>query len=173
MFKIFSFGLGDIFNLSNIEKINRVMYSFLDNIDISEFSEQYKSTFSNDNYEKNEMGTETNFIEFNQYEDMYLLTIDLQGISLRELSIRYDYGIIEINLNRSEIEKSSFQNIYRNILVKKAYNKKFENIEEIDTSKILKSIDNGILSMRMPKKYVLESASSIIDVDSYEDNVDN
>ena len=60
-----------------------------------------------------------------------------------------------------------------NILVKKAYNKKFENIEEIDTSQILKSIDNGILSMRMQKKYTLESVSSIVDVDSYEDNVDN
>lgn len=149
------------------------MYSFLDNIDINEFSEKYRATFSNENYEKTETGTETNFIELNQYEDMYLLTINLQGINLRELSIRYDAGIIEINLNRSEIEKNSFQNIYRNILVKKVYNKKFENIEEIDTSKILKSIDSGILSMRMPKKYVLEGASSIIDVNSYEDNVDN
>ena len=101
---------------------------------------------------------------------MYLLTIDLKGIDLRELSIRYDPGIIEINLNRSEIEKSSLKKIYSNVLVKKAYNKKFENIEEIDTSQILKSIDNGILSMRMQKKYALESVSSIIDVDSYEDN---
>ena len=170
MFKIFSFGFGDIFNLNNIEKINRVMHSFLDNIDISEFTENYRDTFSNENYEETEEVNENDFIELKQYEDMYLLTIDLKGIDLRELSIRYDPGIIEINLNRSEIEKSSFKEIYSNILVKKVYNKKFENIEEIDTSQILKSIDNGILSMRMQKKYALESVSSIVDVDSYEDN---
>ena len=170
MFKIFSFGFGDIFNLNNIEKINRVMHSFLDNIDISEFTENYRDTFLNENYEKTEEVNENNFIELKQYEDMYLLTIDLKGIDLRELSIRYDPGIIEINLNRSEIEKSSLRGISSNILVKKVYNKKFENIEEIDTSQIFKSIDNGILSMRMQKKYVLGSVLSIIDVDSYEDN---
>ena len=52
---------------------------------------------------------ENSFIQLKQYEDMYLLTIDLKGIDLRELSIRYDQGIIEINLIRSEIEKSSFR----------------------------------------------------------------
>jgi HSP20 family protein len=166
MFKIFSFGFGDIFSLSNIGKINRVMHSFLDDIDINEFTENYRDTFFNENYEKTKEVNENNFIELKQYEDMYLLTIDLKGINLRELSIRYDPGIIEINLNRLELEKSSL----REILVKKVYNKKFENIEEIDTSQILKSIDNGILSMRMQKKYVLESVLSIIDVDSYEDN---
>lgn len=170
MFKIFSFGFGDIFNLNNIEKVNRVMHSFLDNIDISEFTENYRDAFLNENYEKTEEVNENNFIELKQYEDMYLLTIDLKGINLRELSIRYDPGIIEINLNRSEIEKSSLRGISSNILVKKVYNKKFENIEEIDTSQIFKSIDNGILSMRMQKKYVLGSVLSIIDVDSYEDN---
>jgi HSP20 family protein len=170
MFKIFSFGFGDIFNLNNIEKVNRVMHSFLDNIDISEFTENYRDTFLNENYEKTEEVNENNFIELKQYEDMYLLTIDLRGINLRELSIRYDPGIIEINLNRSEIEKSSLRGISSNVLVKKVYNKKFENIEEIDTSQIFKSIDNGILSMRMQKKYVLGSVLSIIDVDSYEDN---
>ena len=171
MFKIFSFKFGNIINLNNIEKVNRVMNSFLDNSYIWEAAEIYRDTFSNANdkeIEKEE--DDENFIELKQYEDMYLLTIDLKGIDLREVSIRYDPGIIEINLNRSEIEKSSFRQIYSNMLVKKVYNKKFENIEEIDTSQILKSIDNGILSMRMQKKYTLESVLSIVDVDSYEDN---
>jgi len=170
MFKIFSFGFSNIVNLSNIEKINRVMNSFLDNIYISEFTENYKDTFYNKGYKETEDGNENDFINLKQYEDMYLLTIDLRGIDLREVSIRYDPGIIEINLNRSEIEKGGFGETYSNMFVKKAYNKKFENIEEIDTSQILKSVDNGIFSMRMQKKYALESISNIIDVDSYEDN---
>ena len=86
------------------------MNSFLDNIILREFAENYKDTFSNANDKEMEEDDEDNFIELKQYEDMYLLTIDLKGIDLRELSIRYDPGIIEINLNRSEIEKNSFGN---------------------------------------------------------------
>lgn len=170
MFKIFSIGFQDIFNSNNIEKMSRVINSFLDNIDISEFTENHRGDFSNADYKETEDVDESNFIDFKQYEDLYILTIDLKGIDLRELSIRYDPGIIEINLIRSEIEKSNFGIISNSRLVKKAYNKKFNNIEEIETSQIFKIIDNGILSIRMQKKYALEG---IIEVDSYEDIVDN
>jgi len=170
MFKIFSFGVNDIFNLKNI---NGIMYSFLDNIDINEFVEDYREAFSNNNHEEREDADEENFIVLDQYKDMYLLTIDLKGVDIRGLSIRYEAGIIEINLSRSEVERRFFGIIPKNILIKKAYNKKFKNIEEIDTSQILKNVDNGILSIRLQKKYALESVSSIVDVDCYEDNVDN
>lgn len=173
MFKIFSFGVGDVFNFSNIEKINRVMNSFLDNIDVSELKEDYREDFMNTHYEEREEADESYFIKLDQYDDMYLLTIDLKGVDIRELSIRYDPGKIEISLYRSEMERSFFGIIPKNILVKKPYNKKFDNIEEIDTSQILKNVDNGVLSIRMQKKYSLESLLSIVDVDSYEDNVDN
>jgi len=171
MFKIFSFGFGNITSLSNRERINTIMNSFLDNIYINEVTENYRYTDTND--KKIEESNEMDFIELKQYEDMYLLVIDLKGIDLREVSIRYELGIIEINLNRAEVEKSSFWDVSGNVFVKKSYNKKFENIEEIDTSQILKSIDNGIFSMRMQKKYAVKSISSIVDVDSYEENVDN
>lgn len=170
MFKVFSFQFGDIFNLKNIEKINGVMHSFLDNIDISDFTEDYSHAFSNKHYEERECNNDEHFIEFEQYEDMYLLSIDLKGIDIRELSIRYDPGIIEINLNKLEIEKSSFGMVPRNVLVKKSYNKKFQDIEDIDTDRIFKTIDDGILSIRMQKRYALENVASIVDVESYEDN---
>lgn len=162
MFKIFSFGLEDV------GRIGGIMKSFLDNVDLSEFTKGYEDTFIDESKKEN-----NNFIELKQYEDMYLLTINLKGVNLRELSIRYDPGIIEVNLNRSEVEKGGFGILSSNILVKRAYNKRFESIEEINTDQIFKSIDNGILSLRMPKKYVLEKEPIIIEVESYEDNVDN
>lgn len=173
MFKVFSFEFKDAFNLNNIEKMNGVMQSIFDNINISDFTEEYRESFSDQRSEKYQESIRDEFIQLKQDDDMYLLIIDLKGIDIREVSIRYDLGAIEINLNRSEIKKGFFGIGLRNILVKKAYNKIFENIEEIDTSQILKSIDNGILSIRMQKKYPLESLSSIVEVDSYEDNVDN
>lgn len=169
MFKIFSFGLGDIFNLNNLEKIGGFVQSVLDNIDINEFYEENDDNYNDKTHEGND-NEKTEFIELKEYEDMYVLNIGLRGVYLRELSIRYYSGIIEINLNRAEIEKMGTGIWAKNIIVKKAYNKKFENIEEIDISQILKSIDYGILSIRMQKKYKLEN---IIDVDFYEDNVDN
>jgi len=167
MLKIFSFGIGDLFTLENIERIGGVMQSFLDNIDIEEFTKEkeYSEYSAEDN--------NSSFIRMEEYDDMYLLTINLYGINIRELSIRYDPGIIEINLNRSEVQKSGFGILSRDVIVKKFYNKKFENIEDIEISRVFKSIDDGILSMRMPKKYLLENECNIIEIDSYEDNVDN
>lgn len=166
MFKIFSFGIGELFNLENIERIGGVMQSFLDNIDIEEFTK-------NNEYSEYSAEDNNSFIRMEEYDDMYLLTINLYGINIRELSIRYDPGIIEINLNRSEVQKSGFGILSRDMIVKKFYNKKFENIEDIEISRVFKSIDDGILSMRMPKKYLLENECNIIEIDSYEDNVDN
>lgn len=173
MFKIFSFGFNDIFNKNNIEKINGIMYSILDNMDINKFTEEYEDVCSSNQYEELEKSNTTNFIELKEDNDMYFLNIDLKGIDIREVSIRYDPGIIEINLYRLEMQKSFFGIVSRNILVKRAYNKRYENIEDIDTSQILKNIDNGILSIRMQKKYPLEGFDTIVEVDSYEDDIDH
>ncbi|CUU51106.1 Hsp20/alpha crystallin family protein [Clostridium beijerinckii] len=168
MFKIFTFGFDNVFNPNNIEKISGIMHSFLDNFDINEFAK------NNENISSNEGNREeyNNFIKLNRYDDMYHLTIDLKGIDLRELSIRYDPGILDINLNRLEIKKSGFGIFSNTALVKNAYNKRFNDIEDIDTNQILKSIDNGVLSIIMQKKYSLENTSNIIDVDSYQDDAD-
>jgi len=168
MFKVFTFGFDNFFNSNNIEKISGIMNSFLDNFDINEFTKNNEDSSS---YEGNREEY-NNFIKLNRYEDMYLLTIDLKGIDLRELSIRYDPGILDINLNRLEIKKSGFGIFSNTVLVKKAYNKKFSDIEDIETNQILKSIDNGVLSIIMQKKYLLENTSNIIDVDCYQDDAD-
>ena len=63
MFKIFSFNVGNMFNLNNIEKINGVMNSFLDNIDLNEYAEDYKDAFSNSQDKEREETDECNFIE--------------------------------------------------------------------------------------------------------------
>lgn len=173
MFKIFSFGFNDIFNKNNIEKMNGIMYSILDNMDINQFTKEFEDEFSDKSYELHEKSNTISFIELKEDKDMYLLNINLKGIDIREVSIRYDPGIIEINLYRLEMQKSFIGIVPRNILVKRAYNKRFENIEDIDISKVLKSIDNGILSIRMQKKYTLEDFNTIVEVDSYEDNIDN
>lgn len=172
MFKIFPFSFSGSFNLNQLgqltNEISGVLLSVLENMDIDEISKQYKETVSN--IYDDEIEDETSsFIEFEEYDDMYLLTINLMGIDLKELSIRYDQGIITINLYRSEIENSNFLGYNNNTIIKKQYKKTFSDIEEIDTNRLIKSIDENSYKISMPKKYVIDSTSNIVDVDTIND----
>ena len=83
---------------------------------------------------------------------------------MKEMSIRYENDIIDINLNRVEHVKNNYM---MNNVRKKHYNKTFDKIEQIDTDRLLKSIDNGWLKITMPKKYSIEN-KNIIDAEYIE-----
>lgn len=174
MFKVFPFSFSGTFTLNQLgqltNEIGGVLLSVLENVDIDELSKKYKEVIS-DTYEEEEVENDTSkFIEFEEYDDMYLLRINLMGIDIRELSIKYDPGIIEINLYRAEVQNNNFFGYSNNIIQKKQYNKKFDNIEEIDTNRLVKAIDDGIYKMSMPKKYVLDNESNIVDIDNINDS---
>ena len=157
MFKFFS----GTFNANTLAELGGLIQSFLSNVDFS-FDD-----FSGNLKEQKKEDTVNTFIDFKQDDDMYLLRIDLNGIDLRELSIRYNPGVIDINLKRTEVEQRGFGYFTNNVMVKKTYHKDFKNIEEIDTAHLIKTVENGILRIRMPKKYVLSDSSNIIDVSYY------
>ena len=159
MFNFFPFKGGGVFTFGTFNKIDDMVESFLGDIGINEITDLYEDVFSNyENSDEEKNQEEVNFIKFESYDDMYLLTIELNGVNLRELSIRYDSGIIEINLNRLEINTNPFGIKTK---VKNHYNKTFDNIEEIDTDNILKSIDEEMLSIRMPKRFYVDGSPDI------------
>lgn len=163
MFNFFPFKGGGVFTFGTFNKIDDMVESFLGDIGINEITDLYEDVFSNyENSDEEKNQEEVNFIKFESYDDMYLLTIELNGVNLRELSIRYDSGIIEINLNRLEINTNPFGIKTK---VKNHYNKTFDNIEEIDTDNILKSIDEEMLSIRMPKRFYVDGSPEIVDID--------
>lgn len=163
MFNFFPFKGGGVFAFGTFNKIDDMVESFLGDIGINEITDLYEDVFSNyENSDEEKNQEEVNFIKFESYDDMYLLTIELNGVNLRELSIRYDSGIIEINLNRLEINTNPFGIKTK---VKNYYNKTFDNIEEIDTDNILKSIDEEMLSIRMPKRFYVDGSPEIVDID--------
>lgn len=170
MFNFFSFKDGVFFTFGNFNKIDDIVQSLFENSDINEITELYEDAFNDyfDNTNKENEDENIDFIKFESYDDMYLLTIELKGIDLRELSIKYDSGIIEINSNRLEMSKNAF-GITRK--VKKHYNRKFDNVEEIDIDNLLKSVDKEMLSIRMPKKFSIDVSQQIVDID-YIDVID-
>lgn len=150
------------------DQIQDAVSNVLNNIDIEQLAQQYFTAISNGTKYNTIEDNCDDFIQFERSSDMYTLKIDLKGIDLRELSIRYDPGILDINLNRSEYDNESYNyGAYTNNIIKKKYNTSFNNIEEIDTDRVLKTIDNGVFIMRMPKKYSLNSGSKIVEVESY------
>lgn len=154
------------------DEIQDAVNSVLSNVNIQELAEQYYNTISDiigeNSIEEKKTDNDCDFIRLERDEAMYILQIDMKGIDLRELSIRYDPGILDINLKRSEYDDNFYNYMgQNNNFVKKKYSTSFNNIEEIDTDKVLKSFDNGILVMRMPKKYVIDSSSKIVEVENY------
>lgn len=162
MFKFFS----GTFNMGNLAELGNLVESFISTIDssIDELSKEIQESTIEEKI--------SSFIDFQQDDDMYLLKINLNGIDLRELSIKYNPGVIDINLKRTEVEQRGIGYFTNNVVVKKKYHKNFGNIEEIDTSRLIKTVENGVLKIRMPKKYVLNESSNIIDVNYYVEDKD-
>lgn len=160
----------DMNNLNGMGLFNQIqnaVNTVLNNVDIEQLAQQYFNAIS-DGTRQNAIENNCDFVALERSDDMYTLRIDLKGIDLRELSIKYDPGRIDINLHRSEFDNNSYNyGGYTNNIIKKKYNTSFDNIDEIDTDRVLKSIDNGVLIMKMPKKYSLDSKSKIVEVESY------
>lgn len=157
------FNINDQFN-NFTNEFENIMSDFLSGVDFDKLYSEYNNALKEINEELTEK-EECDFINFEEFQDMYLLKIDLSGIDLRELSIKYDPGIIKISLKKAELERLSGYGDQR--IVKKNYTKTFDNIEDIDISKVYKNIDNGIYTLNMPKKYMIDGQSKIIDIDSY------
>ena len=160
MFGFFRFQGMSMFTNGTFQMIDGMVNTFFQNMNVIEFPE-YENI--EEKYDDEIETTADDIIRFESFKDMYILSIKLQGVSLKELSIRYEDDIININLNRIEERK----NYYMNNMIKKHYNKVFDNIEKIDTDKLFKSIDNGYLMITMPKKYVMDN-KKVIDTDFIE-----
>lgn len=170
MFGLFPFGQG----LNGLSDLFSSVIGSVGSVDINIFISGY-SNYPYDNegfnnvYNSNDsiprISYDDTFINLQKHRDMYILTIDLTGVDLREVSIRYDPGIITINLNKIEKENNDYYPKY----IKRRYSKDFNNIEDIDTSKLIKSVDNGMLKILMPKKYAaIEDHNDVVDVDYIE-----
>lgn len=165
MFKMFPF---KIWGTINIENLSGMVESFFNDIDLynsrNEFDNDYEEEFD----EVNEDNAE--FIKLEEDDDTYILTIELTDVDLRQTSIQYNPGIISINLNKFEKVTQHTGMFPLNYMMKKNYKKEFNNIESVDESKIMKILENNILTIYMPKKYTLNKDSKIIDVQNYIEN---
>ncbi len=173
MFKMFPFKFWGTVNIGNL---GNMIGSFLEDIDLSglidEFEQEYDEEKFNESQEPEDSKDKdvAEFIQLEEYEDMYILTIELNGVDLRQTSIQYNPGKLSINLNKMEKVSQHIGMFSSDYMVKKNYKKEFDKIESIDESKIMKILENGVLKISMPKKYALNDDSKIVDVKNYIEN---
>ena len=75
MFNFFPFKGGGVFTFGTFNKIDDMVESFLGDIGINEITDLYEDVFSNyENSDEEKNQEEVNFIKFESYDDMYLLT---------------------------------------------------------------------------------------------------
>lgn len=166
MFRMFPFKFGGTINIGNL---GNMIGSFFDDIDLSSLINELDQEYEEESEDlQNEDIAE--FIKLEEYNDMYILTIELNGVDLRQTSIQYNPGKLSINLNKMEKVSQYIGMFSSNYMVKKNYRKEFDKMESIDESKIIKILENGVLKISMPKKYALSEDSKIIDVKNYIEN---
>ncbi|AOR24796.1 Hsp20/alpha crystallin family protein [Clostridium taeniosporum] len=172
MFRMFPF---NFWSSINIDNLGNMISSFFNDIDLSSLMNEFSNEYNEHEEENNEEPQEkeedkAEFIRLEEYEDIYILTIELEGVDLRQTSIQYNPGVISINLNKIEKEAQHIGMFSSNYRMRKNYKKVFKNIESVDESKIMKILENGMLRICMPKKYALNKNSKIIDVKNYIEN---
>ncbi|NFO13403.1 Hsp20/alpha crystallin family protein [Clostridium botulinum] len=173
MFKMFPFKFWGTVNIGNL---GNMIGSFLEDIDLSGLIDEFEQEYDEEKFNKSQEPEDSKgkdvaeFIQLEEYEDMYILTIELNGVDLRQTSIQYNPGKLSINLNKMEKVSQHIGMFSSDYMVKKNYKKEFDKIESIDESKIMKILENGVLKISMPKKYALNDDSKIVDVKNYIEN---
>ncbi|ACD23842.1 MULTISPECIES: Hsp20 family protein [Clostridium] len=173
MFKMFPFKFWGTVNIGNL---GNMIGSFLEDIDLSGLIDEFEHEYDEENFDESQEPEDSKgkdvaeFIQLEEYDDMYILTIELNGVDLRQTSIQYNPGRLSINLNKMEKVSQHIGMFSSDYMVKKNYKKEFDKIESIDESKIMKILENGVLKISMPKKYALNDDSKIVDVKNYIEN---
>ncbi|HBJ1646735.1 UNVERIFIED_ORG: hypothetical protein B2H98_12070 [Clostridium botulinum] len=173
MFKMFPFKFWGTVNIGNL---GNMIGSFLEDIDLSSLIDEFEQEYDEEKFNESQEPEDSKgkdvaeFIQLEEYEDMYILTIELNGVDLRQTSIQYNPGKLSINLNKMEKVSQHIGMFSSDYMVKKNYKKEFDKIESIDESKIMKILENGVLKISMPKKYALNDDSKIVDVKNYIEN---
>ncbi len=173
MFKMFPFKFWGTVNIGNL---GNMIGSFLEDIDLSGLIDEFEHEYDEENFNESQEPEDSKdkdvaeFIQLEEYDDMYILTIELNGVDLRQTSIQYNPGKLSINLNKMEKVSQHIGMFSSDYMVKKNYKKEFDKIESIDESKIMKILENGVLKISMPKKYALNDDSKIVDVKNYIEN---
>ncbi|NFL87138.1 Hsp20/alpha crystallin family protein [Clostridium botulinum] len=173
MFKMFPFKFWGTVNIGNL---GNMIGSFLEDIDLSSLIDEFEQEYDEEKFNESQEPEDSKgkdvaeFIQLEEYEDMYILTIELNGVDLRQTSIQYNPGKLSINLNKMEKVSQHIGMFSSDYMVKKNYKKEFDKIESIDESKIMKILENGVLKISMPKKYAINDDSKIVDVKNYIEN---
>lgn len=90
-------------------------------------------------------------IDAYQNDNAFIFHIDVPGVENSDISLSYDSGVLEIEAERKSHEDET-DTVLRQERYKKRFRRRFNIGEDIDENAIEAKLNNGVLSVAVPKK---------------------
>ncbi len=96
--------------------------------------------------------------------DYYLLAADLPGFEKKDISLQLNGDTLTIQAQRASKVEQNNDKVVRMERSYGVYSRQF-NVSEIDTDHIKASYENGVLSLRLPKKSTVLPQSKVLEIE--------
>ena len=97
-------------------------------------------------------------------DDAYYIEVDLPGVKKEDVSIDVNENIITISGERKLEEERKNDEFYRVESVYGKFERSFTLPEDVDTDKIEAHMENGVLTVKIPKIQVVDKAPKKIEI---------
>jgi len=121
------------------------------------FINEFFSSFFENEF-NNKIQPKENIIE---KDDEYIIELLVPGIQKDDLSINIEENKLIIRHSLKSKEKEDYVNYIKLGFNKESFNREFNLSKKIDISNISASFDNGILSVKLPKKKIIKTIKKI------------
>ena len=96
--------------------------------------------------------------------DYYLLASDLPGFEKKDITLQLNGDTLTIQAKRQSKVEQNDEKVVRMERSYGVYSRQF-NVSEIDTDNIKASYENGVLSLRLPKKNTVLPQSKVLEIE--------
>ncbi len=103
-------------------------------------------------------------VDIREEDDKYVLEAELPGITKDNINIDIDQDRLTLSVNQDEKSEETNENFVRRERRSYAMRRSFD-VSSIDTDKISAKLDNGVLTMNLPKKENSEPKGRQIDIE--------
>lgn len=104
-------------------------------------------------------------VDIKDQEDEYLLIADLPGLDKENIELNYENSVLSIGAHQEQEkeEKHEEENYIRRERSSRSYNRQFL-IENVVEEEIEATFENGVLTVRLPKRETEETDRKRIDI---------
>jgi HSP20 family protein len=128
-------------------------------LDLKSELEEAFSSFIDEPWGRSGRGEWHVAVDVEQTGDEYLVTVDAPGVKLSDVNVRVQPGRITITGKRERVRWIETATSIRKERVEGSFCRRFDLEHPVEPSGITSELDQGILTIRIPKKKISEEES--------------